>query len=997
MIINNPVCATCLYRTQFPENVTYVPPEINNTDRLIIAQEPGKEEKEKLRPLIGPSGSLTMEALQNEKVERKDVSLTNACDCIWSCYNTSPELQLQVINTLQIDLGIDKLSTVAKEATFKSLLKSKCRQKTLWEIENYNPKTVLLMGKSAMEIFDECPYKTVTKAIGSSFELASGQIAYITIHPAAVLHSTSPESKEALLSEFRRGVSAFVNHDKHANKNDLNIQIIDNLDDLKKFVKFIKKKKILSLDWETTGLDFLVDKITSLNVGWSDNDAAVIDLSYWIDTQSTNANEAIESRTNDPEWRSLINEILMCDAEKCCHNGIFELLMAWANGMNIQNLFWDTMTMFTYLHESTMQAKDLNAILSSYCDMQIYDSELNQYTSGNKRISIEEIAANSSDYTFFGPTAVLPKKILFKYAGKDAIATFRALKKLIKEMKKEGSYQCYWEERMIHYAVAEMTYNGMGVDRDRANQMIELAKVISNEARNTIAKNYQEYAAHSIEDFERCNTVVQKIPLLDRCEMQLAGAEGAINPKGAILITEIFNNMGIRCPANMLTEKGQQSWAEPVIAHLMQQFPIETHPLQHTTLRAKLQYEKIQTQLTRYLMNDAGDKGMLLKIHPKTNRIHSSFRAFGTETGRPTSKDPNLYNITTPEKLKEIFPAHYKNIDIRSLFVAPPGWKLVSMDYRQAELRILAMDANYSQKILKDSDKDIEKLILYIAKSKLEEEQMNGYGRRNPSKSEINRKANAIGNEVYSLVQTEWAAPMLQFFIDGLPYPDMDTEKADPERFIIKDGTPRWIDIHSWVASLIENKNPWEVDKNSRRKAKTVIFGLNYGMTEKTLAERLGISIDEAKNLIYRIYEALGNIGIYQKYIEYLATHYRKLTNIYGQVRHFESEITAHNLREAIDFRPQSTVSKLMNRAIIQAYDLFKNQIPEVGAQMVLTVYDDFKFYCPDEWIDIVTPIIQEYMEQPIPGYDKWLPVDIVIGQRWSETENNLEGYDNVF
>jgi DNA polymerase-1 len=73
--------------------------------------------------------------------------------------------------------------------------------------------------------------------------------------------------------------------------------------------------------------------------------------------------------------------------------------------------------------------------------------------------------------------------------------------------------------------------------------------------------------------------------------------------------------------------------------------------------------------------------GLADLVHPDTGRIHTSYHQTVTATGRLSSSDPNLQNI--PIRTDE-------GLEIRRAFVPHPGWRLLSADYSQIELRILA-------------------------------------------------------------------------------------------------------------------------------------------------------------------------------------------------------------------------------------------------------------------------------------------------------------------
>ncbi|RPI62944.1 MAG: DNA polymerase I, partial [Planctomycetaceae bacterium] len=102
---------------------------------------------------------------------------------------------------------------------------------------------------------------------------------------------------------------------------------------------------------------------------------------------------------------------------------------------------------------------------------------------------------------------------------------------------------------------------------------------------------------------------------------------------------------------------------------------LEQLAIAHELPALVLDYRKLTKLIGTYLVS-IGEC-----IHPRTNRVHTDFHQVGTATGRLSSSDPNLQNI--PIRSEE-------GRRIRSAFVADPGWSLLSADYSQVELRVLA-------------------------------------------------------------------------------------------------------------------------------------------------------------------------------------------------------------------------------------------------------------------------------------------------------------------
>jgi DNA polymerase-1 len=154
-----------------------------------------------------------------------------------------------------------------------------------------------------------------------------------------------------------------------------------------------------------------------------------------------------------------------------------------------------------------------------------------------------------------------------------------------------------------------------------------------------------------------------RIALLEEQAYQLAGEVFNLSsPKQlqTILYTQL------KLPVLEKTPTNAPSTAESVLQELAQTYPLPKIILEHRSM------SKLKSTYTDSLPR---------QIHPKTGRIHTSYNQAVTSTGRLSSTNPNLQNI--PIKNAE-------GRRIRRAFIAPPGYKIISADYSQIELRIMA-------------------------------------------------------------------------------------------------------------------------------------------------------------------------------------------------------------------------------------------------------------------------------------------------------------------
>jgi DNA polymerase-1 len=148
---------------------------------------------------------------------------------------------------------------------------------------------------------------------------------------------------------------------------------------------------------------------------------------------------------------------------------------------------------------------------------------------------------------------------------------------------------------------------------------------------------------------------------------QSAGAQFNINSP-AQLGDILFNKLGI--PSGKKTSTGKFSTNEEVLTSLSVQYEVP---------RLVLEYRGLAKLKSTYV--DALPE----LIHPDTGRVHTSFNQHIAATGRLSSSNPNLQNIPIRSD---------KGREIRKAFIAEPGYQILSADYSQIELRIIASMAH---------------------------------------------------------------------------------------------------------------------------------------------------------------------------------------------------------------------------------------------------------------------------------------------------------------
>ena len=209
------------------------------------------------------------------------------------------------------------------------------------------------------------------------------------------------------------------------------------------------------------------------------------------------------------------------------------------------------------------------------------------------------------------------------------------------------------------------------------------------------------------------------------------------------------------------------------------------------------------------------------------------------------------------------------------------------------------------------------------------------------------------------------------------------------------------LDIHSWIASVIFNEDYDTVNKlrktddkyhQMRQKAKTIVFGLIYGISNVGLADRLSIEVDEADKLMDTFFTRFPKIKKYIDDTKILVSRECILRTPTGRARRFPmaqmgGQVASRNHRQGINYLVQSFCAEIVLRIIA---NIHKN-IWQIRGRLVLTVHDSIVMEIPKCNIDSVKPFLNANVDKFIFNNFKQLPVnmpyDIKIGRSYGEVE----------
>jgi DNA polymerase-1 len=201
-------------------------------------------------------------------------------------------------------------------------------------------------------------------------------------------------------------------------------------------------------------------------------------------------------------------------------------------------------------------------------------------------------------------------------------------------------------------------------------------------------------------------------------------------------------------------------------------------------------------------------------------------------------------------------------------------------------------------------------------------------------------------------------------------------------------------DIHAAVASQVFGVREADVTSEMRRAAKTINFGVIYGISKHGLAPRLEISLDEAAKFIAAFFERYPKVAAYQTellekcrrngYVSTILGRRREITGIRADTTYQQRNQPE---REAINMEIQGSAADLIKMAMLKIYRRLNAEKRQ--SRMILQIHDELVFECPTDELHAVAEIVEREMTQALP-LQVPLKVDVAAGPNWLDVSEEV-------
>ena len=622
-----------------------------------------------------------------------------------------------------------------------------------------------------------------------------------------------------------------------------NYHLVDKPEGFAEFLEELKRHKRFAIDLETTSLDPHLAQIVGFALCWKAGEA------WYVPVKGPDCTKVLDIATVVAELKPILENPAV---EKINQNIKYDWQVLRGHGVHMRGVAGDSMVADYLLHAGE-RSHGMEVLAEKHL--------------GHRVIPITALIGKGKNQKCMDEIDCEQVK---EYAAEDADVAWRLCDKLEPMLEKlgfkaaGGSHEPP-EEKPTERGACLLLYDDLEIP------LIEVLAEIEFTGIRLDVPLLQRMSGE----------MAKQMTALEQDIYRLAGRDfniGSVKQLRAIL----FDELNFK-PKTRTAIKGDASTDQETLEALAK----EGHELP----RKLLEHRKIAKLKSTYV--DA----LPLLVNAKTGRVHASFNQTVASTGRLSSSEPNLQNIPIRSEMGG---------QIRQAFLPEPGWLLLTADYSQIELRLLA----------------------------------------HFSGDEVLRRA----------------------FAENL-------------------------DIHALVAAQVFGVDLKEVTAEMRRMAKTVNFGIIYGMSAFGLAQRLDISKEDGAKFIDAYFAKYPKVLAYQDKLladclknGYVSTILGRRREISG-IRSFTTYKNRNQPeREAINMEIQGSAADLIKVAMVSLWRRLKNDGRQ--ARLLLQIHDELVLELPPAELDEVAATVREEMSGALrERLQVPLGVDISAGKNWLDLE----------
>jgi len=629
--------------------------------------------------------------------------------------------------------------------------------------------------------------------------------------------------------------------------------------DFLNFLNDLKQQKRFAVDLETTSLNPLDADIVGIAITWKPGEA------WYLALRGPASDTVLNSAATMAALKPILEDPTI---GKVNQNIKYDWQVFLRNGVRLQGIVGDSMLADYLLHAGTRN-HNLDALAMDHL--------------GHRNISITELIGKGKKQLTMDQ---VPIARVAEYAGEDADVAWRLCEKLEPMLCELGFKRSEPESESEPEAQARDSARSLacasGSDSDSDYRFlyddleIPLIEVLAQMEYTGIRLDMPLLSKMSGEMAISLSKLEKDIYALANREFNIASVQQ--------MREVLFTHLGFK-PLKKTSIGGDASTDQETLEALAAQ----SHP--HVEFPRKLlEHRKIAKLKSTYV--DA----LPAIVNARTGRVHASFNQTVAATGRLSSSDPNLQNIPIRSEMGG---------QIRQAFLPEAGWQLLTADYSQIELRLLA---------------------------------------------------HFTGDHA-----------LQQAFAEDR-------------------------DIHAIVAAEIFNTQLEHVSEAMRRVAKTVNFGVIYGISAPGLANRLGISMKEGATFIEAYFQKYPRVLEYQDSLLKTCRATGHVSTILGRRRQIEgvrATTTYKNRnqpeREAINMQIQGSAADLIKVAMLAIHRRLIRE--KLQSRMLLQIHDELVFETPpDEQADLAKLVNDEMTQALAERISVPLRVDMSVGPNWLDT-----------